>query len=463
MNGIRNDNRPDTRTDTRTRTETGNAGCAKPPPPPAAPPPPQVLSQPDLDQRAAAARQLGTADGCRDVPPPPAAAPLNYDALLTDAPPDGAAPTAATTKPTTGEPPMASCPRGAAEAGTPTPAEMKSLERTQQAVVDAGVALFAASNGMTIAQLAEQFDTNAAEIERINPGLAETLRGSLGRLTADQNVNVPVGSSTAPPPATTADAATTSQFGARYGVPSPSADQVRAGSATMGRGMGGASVRDMQTRLNAMGANLAVDGKFGPATEAALKAFQSSNGIQQTGVLGRQTLAALDNPQARRISAEAAGSGGSAGKGATTGPAATTSAGNLTGSAFGNQVAAAAERSARQLNSVGRCALGVNNALTSVGVEGRGHAYQKAEQLERNSRFREVNVSASDLRSLPPGAVVVWGRSAAKPWGHVSVALGGGREASDHLQNQITGGRYGTDFGNGPDSQGRQFRVFLPR
>jgi hypothetical protein len=134
----------------------------------------------------------------------------------------------------------------------------------------------------------------------------------------------------------------------------------------------------------------------------------------------------------------------------------------LTGTAFGNQVAAAAERSARQLNSVGRCALGVNNALTSLGVQGRGHAYQKAEQLANNPRFREVNISAGELSRLPPGAVVVWGRSAAKPYGHVSVALGDGREASDHIQRQITGGRYGTDFGRGPDPQGRQFRVFLP-
>jgi hypothetical protein len=73
-----------------------------------------------------------------------------------------------------------------------------------------------------------------------------------------------------------------------------------------------------------------------------------------------------------------------------------------------------------------------------------------------------VSVSSSDLASLPRGAVVVWGRSGAKPYGHVSVALGDGREASDHIQRQITGGRYGTDFGNGPDPQGRQFRVFLP-
>ena len=285
------------------------------------------------------------------------------------------------------------------------------------------------------------------------------MRASLGRLTSDRTINVPTGSSNAPPPSSTPDAATTQTFGARYGVPSPSAEQVRAGSATMGRGMGGESVRDMQTRLNAMGANLAVDGKFGPATEAALKRFQQSNGIQQTGVLGRQTLAALDNPQARRIPAETASTGGT-GTGST---AATTSASNLNGTAFGNQLAQAAERSARTRNTVGYCAAGVSDALNRVGVPGRGHAYQKADQLAASNRFREVNVSASDLRNLPAGAVVVWGRSAAKPYGHVTVSLGNGNEASDHVQRMITGGRYGTDFGHGADPQGRQFRVFMPQ
>jgi peptidoglycan hydrolase-like protein with peptidoglycan-binding domain len=239
-----------------------------------------------------------------------------------------------------------------------------------------------------------------------------------------------------------------------YKLASPTLSQIRSGEGVMQRGMGGADVRELQKMLNAQGANppLALDGKFGPRTEAALKAFQQANGVQATGVLGRQTLGRFDaNP--RPIPADALSSSGSVDR---------VDARNLGGTALGNKVGDAAERAARQLNSVGRCALGVNNALESLGVMGRGHAYQKAEQLERNPRFREVNVAASDLSSLPRGAVVVWGRSASKPYGHVSVALGDGREASDHIQRQITGGRYGTDYGNGPDPHGRQVRVFLP-
>ena len=431
MTGIRND----IRSDVKRTNETSNAGCAKPTPPTTTTTP---LAQPDLDQKAAANRQLGANANARDVPQPAADNALDYGALLGGN----------------------ECPSqlGIGEAGTPSPAEREALHKTQQAVVDASVTIFAAAAGMDIKEIAERFDSSVAELEQLNPGLAQQLRESVGKFTGERNIAVPTGTSDAKAPATTSNEATTKQYGARYGVPAPSMEQVRGGQATMARGMGGESVADLQRRLNSMGAKLDVDGKFGPRTEAALKAFQQSNGVQQTGVLGRQTFGALENPKAQRVAPES-----NSETTPTTTTAPPTSAGNLTGSAFGQQVAAAAERSARSLNSVGACALGVNNALTSLGVPGRGHAFQKAEQLARNPRFREVNVSGGDLRNLPAGAVVVWGRSGAKPYGHVSVALGGGREASDHLQNQITGGRYGTDFGNGPDPQGRQCRVFLPR
>jgi hypothetical protein len=185
--------------------------------------------------------------------------------------------------------------------------------------------------------------------------------------------------------------------------------------------------------------------------QAAGSGSAVTSGDPSTSSRGAQAARAASPQRASATAALAPTSGSTAASGAP-----------LSGSAFGNQVAAAAERSARRLNTVGQCALGVNNALTSVGVPGRGHAYQKAGQLAQNPRFREVNVSANALSKLPAGAVVVWGRSADKPWGHVSVALGDGREASDHIQRQVTGGRYGTDFGSGRDPQGRQFRVFVP-
>ncbi|MGH3745820.1 MAG: peptidoglycan recognition protein family protein [Micromonosporaceae bacterium] len=65
------------------------------------------------------------------------------------------------------------------------------------------------------------------------------------------------------------------------------------GSGLLRRGSSGAAVRDLQRDLNAAGAQLAVDGDFGPKTEAAVKAFQRKAGIDVDGVVGPQTRAAL--------------------------------------------------------------------------------------------------------------------------------------------------------------------------
>jgi peptidoglycan hydrolase-like protein with peptidoglycan-binding domain len=391
-----------------------------------------ALREPDINERADLQKTIGApASRCGTPEAPAAPTPLNYADIL------GAADNR----------------MGAAEVGPAlSPQELEALQKSQQAVVDAGVALFAMAAGQNLEDIARQFDTSIEELKALNPDLAERLESTVGKALKDQMIAVPIGDS-----AVAATKGPIIESGPNaYKVAAPDLGQIRQGQGVMHRGMGGPQVMELQRMLNAQGANppLAVDGKFGPKTEAALKAFQSANGIQQTGVLGRQTLGAFDtNP--KRIPADAPQT-------SSTAPTERVSGQQLTGTAFGNQLAAAAEREARRLNSVGRCALGVNNALVSLGVQGRGHAYQKAEQLANNPRFREVNIPASELSRLPPGAVVVWGRSAAKPYGHVSVALGDGREASDHIQRQITGGRYGTDFGRGPDPQGRQFRVFLP-
>jgi peptidoglycan hydrolase-like protein with peptidoglycan-binding domain len=68
-----------------------------------------------------------------------------------------------------------------------------------------------------------------------------------------------------------------------------------AGGATIHVGHKGESVKEIQRMLNAMGAKppLAVDGKFGPKTEAALKAFQESKGLAPNGILDTSTYEAL--------------------------------------------------------------------------------------------------------------------------------------------------------------------------
>ena len=72
-----------------------------------------------------------------------------------------------------------------------------------------------------------------------------------------------------------------------------------------------------------------------------------------------------------------------------------------------------------------------------------------ADQLAaRKDRFREV--PANDLAKLPAGAVVVWGKGSSRS-GHISIALGDGREASDHMGAQMR-----SHYGGAPA------RVFVP-
>ncbi|MEE1200747.1 MAG: peptidoglycan-binding protein [Christensenellales bacterium] len=91
----------------------------------------------------------------------------------------------------------------------------------------------------------------------------------------------------------------------RWGVPAGlySTDELRkAGlnvddeknTPTLRRGNQGDEVADLQTILNARyGADLDVDGNFGKATEAAVKAFQKANGLTADGVVGAKTWKAL--------------------------------------------------------------------------------------------------------------------------------------------------------------------------
>lgn len=55
----------------------------------------------------------------------------------------------------------------------------------------------------------------------------------------------------------------------------------------------GPDVKALQQKLNQLGAGLDVDGDFGPATRAAVIAFQAARGLAATGVVARETRAAL--------------------------------------------------------------------------------------------------------------------------------------------------------------------------
>jgi peptidoglycan hydrolase-like protein with peptidoglycan-binding domain len=74
--------------------------------------------------------------------------------------------------------------------------------------------------------------------------------------------------------------------------------------------MSGPDVRHLQQQLKALGYNVALDGIFGPGTDAAVRAFQGAHGLTADGTVGPATAAALAKGQTQSTSpAQAAGGG----------------------------------------------------------------------------------------------------------------------------------------------------------
>ena len=61
-------------------------------------------------------------------------------------------------------------------------------------------------------------------------------------------------------------------------------------------GSNGHPIKTLQYLLRARGHSIAVDGVFGPSTEAAVKAFQASRGLAADGIVGPATWAAARRP-----------------------------------------------------------------------------------------------------------------------------------------------------------------------
>jgi Putative peptidoglycan binding domain len=98
------------------------------------------------------------------------------------------------------------------------------------------------------------------------------------------------GKSATPPPATVAThPATTAQTATTATTTSttPAPEQ------TLKPGDTGAQVKTLQHALTTLGYPVTADGDYGPATEAAVVKFQAANKLDQDGVVGPQTLAAL--------------------------------------------------------------------------------------------------------------------------------------------------------------------------
>lgn len=267
-------------------------------------------------------------------------------------------------------------------------------------------------------------------------------------------------------------------------------------------GSRGGDVATMQKTLNEKGANIKVDGKFGKETRAAVEKFQKEHNLRSDGLAGDKTREALMSSQAPRQpqqqsptanGSQQQGPGAVQGPGqnrpaqnqpAQSGPAQNRPAQNQPAqngpaqnrpaqnepaatnrteatredlkrrTPFGDRLAADARRIAESgvAGSGRNCKRGVRMALEKQGQTlGGVSAYMAANQLARNDKFKEIKgLERGDLRNLPPGATVVWNKGPGHPHGHISIAMGNGREASDVMRNQIV---------NYPSS----YRVFLPQ
>ncbi|MBV8257243.1 MAG: peptidoglycan-binding protein [Actinobacteria bacterium] len=102
---------------------------------------------------------------------------------------------------------------------------------------------------------------------------------SSGKPKATPPVTTPV---TVPPPAQSTPLSTTTT------------PTVTAPTTTLKPGDTGTDVTALQNELNALGYSVGTaDGNYGPATQAAVKSFQTAKGLTADGIVGPQTLTAL--------------------------------------------------------------------------------------------------------------------------------------------------------------------------
>jgi peptidoglycan hydrolase-like protein with peptidoglycan-binding domain len=116
--------------------------------------------------------------------------------------------------------------------------------------------------------------------------------------------------------------------------PSASQDQPQQQQQSTAPGMDQSTIKQAQEKLSSKGHDVQADGVLGPKTQAALKEFQEKEGIQASGRLDQETLAALgvDEGSAGTGSSSPSSSTGSSSTSGTDSSSASGSSGNSGGS-----------------------------------------------------------------------------------------------------------------------------------
>lgn len=199
--------------------------------------------------------------------------------------------------------------------------------------------------------------------------------------------------------------------------------------AFMKLGDSGGDVANLQKKLSALGFRVQATGTFGNTTKTVVKDFQRKAGLEDDGIVGVKTLRALERAES------------------------TPTVKSVPVTTSGIKLAKTAERIATNRSTFGWCYSAAADSIaraTKVYLYGES-AYMASNQLVNSGKFKEIEVKQNELPKLKPGTVVVWGKTKASPHGHISVALGNGKEASDHVTKQLTNLRGYTNY-----------RVFVP-
>lgn len=147
---------------------------------------------------------------------------------------------------------------------------------------------------------------------------------------------------------------------------------------------------------------------------------------------------------ARRYAASSSGGGRSSSTAASVGSSQNTSAWAKLGycAKAGIQLAKTALNSA--VGFIGYCARYVKNAIAKCGLGQyvSGNACDMVNIMRNNKKFKEINPSGVNLKTLPAGCVLVYGRGVAgysSKYGHVEIATGDGRCVSDGITRNPRG------------------------